>query len=250
MAVNPASGKVYVANTEARNEVRFEGPGRPSPASTRARPPAREPHHRARAGGGGVTPRHLNKHINYVACCARPRRREREEPRAPARDGGHARRHARSTWRRSARARSASSRPRELENDTFVPSDGRPDPGERRRPDRPRARRGRRPALRADPLRQRDLDRRHRAPSTRSAHVALYNPEPASVVDGRPLPLRRALTSSHGDSACASCHVFGDFDSLAWDLGNPDDIVAHQSRARSRSLRRRADRSARRSSIR
>src|SRR5262249_59402690 len=22
---------------------------------------------------------------------------------------------------------------------------------------------------------------------------------------------------------CASCHIFGDFDSLAWDLGNPDD---------------------------
>ena len=34
-----------------------------------------------------------------------------------------------------------------------------------------------------------------------------------------------ALTSSHGDSSCASCHVFGDFDSLAWDLGNPDDAV-------------------------
>jgi hypothetical protein len=27
MAVNPASGVVYVSNTEARNEVRFEGPG-------------------------------------------------------------------------------------------------------------------------------------------------------------------------------------------------------------------------------
>ena len=27
MAVNPANGNVYVTNTEARNEVRFEGPG-------------------------------------------------------------------------------------------------------------------------------------------------------------------------------------------------------------------------------
>ncbi len=27
MVVNPVSGKVYVTNTEARNEVRFEGPG-------------------------------------------------------------------------------------------------------------------------------------------------------------------------------------------------------------------------------
>ena len=33
------------------------------------------------------------------------------------------------------------------------------------------------------------------------------------------------LSSSHGDSACASCHVFGDFDSLAWDLGDPDGDV-------------------------
>ena len=28
-------------------------------------------------------------------------------------------------------------------------------------------------------------------------------------------------TSGHGDTACASCHIFGDFDSLAWDLGDP-----------------------------
>ena len=27
MAVNPATGTLYVSNTEARNEVRFEGPG-------------------------------------------------------------------------------------------------------------------------------------------------------------------------------------------------------------------------------
>src|SRR5262249_55018752 len=30
-----------------------------------------------------------------------------------------------------------------------------------------------------------------------------------------------ARLSGHGDSACASCHVFGDFDGLAWDLGDP-----------------------------
>ncbi|HEX3483295.1 MAG TPA: thrombospondin type 3 repeat-containing protein, partial [Kofleriaceae bacterium] len=34
-----------------------------------------------------------------------------------------------------------------------------------------------------------------------------------------------SFSSAHGDSACASCHVFGDFDSLAWDLGNPDANV-------------------------
>ncbi len=49
-------------------------------------------------------------------------------------------------------------------------------------------------------------------------------PSRPSVVAGRRVPLRRAsLSSSNGDSSCASCHVFGDFDSLAWDLGNPDE---------------------------
>src|SRR4029079_5790725 len=30
---------------------------------------------------------------------------------------------------------------------------------------------------------------------------------------------------SNGEASCSACHVFGDFDSLAWDLGNPDDAV-------------------------
>ena len=53
----------------------------------------------------------------------------------------------------------------------------------------------------------------------------MYNPEPPSTTAGRLSCYDARLTSSHGDSACASCHVFGDFDSLAWDLGNPDDFV-------------------------
>jgi hypothetical protein len=48
-----------------------------------------------------------------------------------------------------------------------------------------------------------------------------FNPEPAIVRDGRPFLYDARNTSGHGDSACASCHVFGDFDSLAWDLGDP-----------------------------
>ena len=44
---------------------------------------------------------------------------------------------------------------------------------------------------------------------------------------GRRFLYDATLTSSHGDSACASCHIFGDFDSLAWDLGNPDGQVTN-----------------------
>jgi hypothetical protein len=60
---------------------------------------------------------------------------------------------------------------------------------------------------------------------TETAHVAMHSPEPASVTTGRRFLYDAAFSSAHGDSSCASCHVFGDFDSLAWDLGNPDEKV-------------------------
>jgi hypothetical protein len=53
----------------------------------------------------------------------------------------------------------------------------------------------------------------------------LHNPEPAAVVNGRRFLYDARLTSSNGEASCASCHVFADFDSLAWDLGNPDAVV-------------------------
>ena len=52
-------------------------------------------------------------------------------------------------------------------------------------------------------------------------HITMYNPEPASVTAGRPFLYDATLTSANGDQACASCHIGGDFDGLAWDLGNP-----------------------------
>ncbi len=55
--------------------------------------------------------------------------------------------------------------------------------------------------------------------------VALFTPESANVVAGRPLLYDANLTSANGTSSCASCHVFGDMDHLAWDLGNPDDVT-------------------------
>src|SRR6185503_11428015 len=57
------------------------------------------------------------------------------------------------------------------------------------------------------------------------AHVPMFNPEPASVIAGRRFLYDARLSSSNGEAACGSCHVFGDFDSLAWDLGNPDGAV-------------------------
>ncbi|MCW5892400.1 MAG: beta-propeller fold lactonase family protein [bacterium] len=59
-----------------------------------------------------------------------------------------------------------------------------------------------------------------------SAVVPLrYDPSPAFARDGRIFLYDALGTSGHGDSACASCHIFGDFDSLAWDLGDPFGAV-------------------------
>jgi hypothetical protein len=58
-----------------------------------------------------------------------------------------------------------------------------------------------------------------------TAHHPVHNPEPLAVVAGRPILYDARLSSSNGEASCASCHVFADFDSLAWDLGNPDGVV-------------------------
>ena len=53
----------------------------------------------------------------------------------------------------------------------------------------------------------------------------LPNPEPESIVAGRPLLYDATRFSGNGEASCASCHIFGDMDDLAWDLGNPDEVV-------------------------
>jgi len=55
--------------------------------------------------------------------------------------------------------------------------------------------------------------------------IALFNPEPQHIVDGRELLYASENHSRFGDMSCASCHIFGDADGMAWDLGNPDAMV-------------------------
>lgn len=47
-----------------------------------------------------------------------------------------------------------------------------------------------------------------------------YDPTPASVREGRGF-LYDARLSGNGTQSCASCHIDGDRDDLAWDLGDP-----------------------------
>ena len=52
-----------------------------------------------------------------------------------------------------------------------------------------------------------------------------FNPEPASVRNGRRFLYDAANLSAHGTVSCASCHLSGHRDGMVWDLGNPQGSV-------------------------
>lgn len=219
MVVNPVNGRVYVSNTEARNEVRFEGPGIFGGSTVRGRL------HQARItvlDGGDVFPRHLNKHIDYnaVPASAAVNRASLATPldMVVTQDG--------STLYVAAFGSSKIGifSTAELEADTFLPSarnhieiaGGGPSGLVLNET-----------ANRLYVLTRFDnavavIDLAQRREIQR---LWLNNPEPFSVVRGRRFLYDARLTSSNGEASCASCHVFADLDSLAWDLGNPDDVV-------------------------
>ena len=226
MATNPITGKIYVANTDARNDVRFEGHNVFGP--TQGAPAGSVRGHLAESRitvidpvTGQISARHLNKHIDYSkdgtpAEAARSLAFPTDMALTP--DG-----------RTLFVAALGSSKvgvfsTRELETDTFVPSQANQIPVTGGGPVGLAlgARSGLLYVLTHfdDGISIVDVRQRREV-----EHVTMYDPEPATVVKGRPFLYDATLTSSHGDSACASCHVFGDFDSLAWDLGDPDDIV-------------------------
>jgi len=217
MAVNPANGHVYVSNTDAQNEKRFEGPGVTAGHTVRGH----LAESRITVIGPGVTPRHLNKHINYTDCCnPNPNDENRRSLAFPVdlqvtRDG--------STLYVAAfgSGKVGVFRTAALEADTFTPD-----------ADDHIVLSGGGPSGLA-------LDEHHRrlyvltrfnnsiavvdtATKRELGSVALHNPEPPHIVNGRRFLYDASFSSAHGDTACASCHIFGDFDGLAWDLGNPD----------------------------
>jgi YVTN family beta-propeller protein len=48
-----------------------------------------------------------------------------------------------------------------------------------------------------------------------------FDPSPDVVRNGRRFLYDAALTSGHGDNSCSTCHLFSNFDNIAWDLGDP-----------------------------
>jgi len=49
-----------------------------------------------------------------------------------------------------------------------------------------------------------------------------YDPTPVTVRAGRRFFYDATFSSRFGDLSCATCHVFGDNDGMAWDLGDPN----------------------------
>jgi DNA-binding beta-propeller fold protein YncE len=225
MVTNPATGELYVSNSDAQNEVRFEGPGQFGGHTVQG--------HLAETrvtiiSGGAVAPRHLNKHIDYTRLAGRPgfdptaAQHSLSTPLDMVMSGdgktlfvaafGSSKVGAFDT----AQLRDDTFDPRQTSADYLAVSGGGPS------------------GLVLDESRGRmfvmtrfdnaikviDL-----ASKTETQSVALPNPEPASVVAGRPMLYDATHNSGNGEAACASCHIFGDMDDLAWDLGNPDDVV-------------------------
>jgi YVTN family beta-propeller protein len=53
----------------------------------------------------------------------------------------------------------------------------------------------------------------------------LFDPTPQVIKAGRPHLYNTHQTSGLGQAACGSCHVDSRFDRLAWDLGDPTDVM-------------------------
>jgi YVTN family beta-propeller protein len=225
MAANPVTGHVYVSNTEAFNQVRFEGPGTYAGHTVQG--------HLAEAritviAGSAVAPRRLNKHIDYSLLAGSPG----FDPTAKSHSLSMPLDMAVSSDGKTLYlAAFGSSRigvfdAGSLEDDTFdpvaasanhIPVSGGGVSGLAL--DEPRG------LLYVmtrfdDAVKVIDL-----ASHQEVAGLALPNPEPPSVVLGRPLLYDATRFSGNGEASCASCHIFGDMDDLAWDLGNPDAAV-------------------------
>ncbi len=221
MAVNPVNGALYVSNQEARNEVRFEGPGT---ASTTVRGHFVEARVTVIDSAGNVKPRHLNKHItSYDADTGTALERSRALAMplgmAVTADGKRLYLAAfgsqRVAWYDTAALSSGNFAVRA--DRQYALSAGGPS------------------AVVLDETRNRmyvstrfdnGLSTLALDTGAEVSHLRMRNPEPAVVRVGRKWLYDARISSSRGDSSCGGCHIFGDMDHMAWDLGDPDEVLA------------------------
>jgi len=216
MAVNPKSGKVYVSNTDAHNDVRFEGhtPGFTSVVGNTvdSRITVIDP------AASTITATNLNSHLNHAAGTGNPALSFAfPEDLAVSADGKSLYVVAQGSSKLGVydtAALEAGSAPPTASSQVLL-SGGGPTGVTLDERD------GLAFVLTRfdDGISVVDVGSRREV-----GHVRMFNPEPASVTAGRQFLYNATLTSALGDQACASCHIGGDFDGLAWDLGNPGNI--------------------------
>lgn len=219
MVVNPINGDIYVSNTEAQNQVRFSGIRERAVTSVRG--------HIADnritvIRNDQVMPRRLNKHIDFSRRFGN--QEERESSLSMPLEMVVSNNGEQLYVTAFGSNKVAVFDTEELAADSFIPNG-----------DSHIELSGGGPAgIVLDEARDRlyvltrfnnsvtvvDLSQ-----SAEIQQLALYNPEPQHIVAGRPLMYDAQLTSSRGNDSCASCHVFGNVDALAWDLGDPSGMV-------------------------
>ncbi|MFK8020757.1 MAG: YncE family protein [Pseudomonadales bacterium] len=219
MSINPRTGQLYISNSEAKNEVRFTGT-RPEGSTlstvngrlhlaqvTVVNPEINE-----------VTPRHLNSHINYstVPSPAETKSRSLSTPMGMVSSWDGAQLFVAAMGSNKIAVLDAKA----LENGELVPDSS----------SHITVTGGGPTGLALDDRRRRlyALTRYDNGVSVidiaaraEIAHTLMPNPEPETVINGRPFLYDASLTSSNGEASCATCHVGGDKDEIAWDLGNP-----------------------------
>lgn len=225
MVTNPVSGRLYVTNSEAQNLTRFEGPGVFGGSTVQGNLAQMRV---TVISGSTVTPRHLNKHIDYSRLANEPgfdpttKNHSLSTPLDMVVSSDGTRLYVAAFGSSKVGVFNTAA----LENNSFDPrtasagyinvTGGGPS------------------GLVLDEARNRlyvmtrfdnAVKAINLATRAQIASAVLPNPEPASVVQGRRFLYDGAFSSANGEASCASCHIFGDKDELAWDLGNPDDLV-------------------------
>ncbi len=221
MAVNPANGKVYVTNLESRNHVRFEGMDPIEGALTQGVKGHIAESRISIIDGTTVTARHLNDHIDYLAvpgdqdeidetlafpldltfsssgttvyAVAFGSEKVAVLPTAMLEGGGPIMKQTIDVGGGPSGVVLDESRNRLYVMSRFTQRVNVVDLG---------------------------------AMAVSDAVSLNFDPSPSVVQAGRRFLYDALRTSGHGDAACASCHIFGDFDSLAWDLGDPEGTTS------------------------
>jgi YVTN family beta-propeller protein len=215
IAVDPGSGTLYVTSTEASNRTRFE----PNVSGRFAQDRITLI---AGGGSGPVTPVHLNAHIDYAVSPGPQSERNLSlaEPIDVAVNGAAGKVYVAAMGQSRVGVLDLAGNVTNRIATAGVPSAPGIAPGEPRGPT----------GLALDAARHQlfALNRFTNSIAildtdgeTKIGEVALrFDPSPPEVRSGRRF-LYDGNLSAHGDLACASCHIGGNFDAIAWDLGNP-----------------------------